>query len=218
MTGHGHGHGHAAGHETPKGPRWLSLSIAVVLGVAAIFAGVTAWHANVLSGHAVEYFTLSTQAVNDANASSQDADRGITSQRQLFIDYRTALDSGNDSRARAIRGMMNASTLQAIAWWEAQPEGDRPLSPFVSANPAWDAPGDVVSAQAALDNANDYLHLAEEYLARSHTLELFAALLTIAFLAGGLTGVFESIRAKMLLLSVSVIVLIACLTGTVVYW
>jgi hypothetical protein len=114
--------------------------------------------------------------------------------------------------------MMNASTLQAIAWWEAQPEGDRPLSPFVSANPAWDAPGDVVSAQAALDNANDYLHLAEEYLARSHTLELFAALLTIAFLAGGLTGVFESIRAKMLLLSVSVIVLIACLTGTVVYW
>ena len=102
MTG-GHGGGHAHAHAPTHGPRWLSLSIAVVLGVAAIFAGVTAWHANVLSGHAVEYFTLSTQAVNDANASSQDADRGITSQRQLFIDYRTALDSGDESRARAIR-------------------------------------------------------------------------------------------------------------------
>ena len=106
----------------------------------------------------------------------------------------------------------------AVVLLHQQPAGDRPLSPFVSANPSWDAPGDVVNAQAALDNANDYLHLAEEYLARSHTLELFAALLTIAFLAGGLTGVFESVRAKILLLSVSVVVLVGCLAGTVVYW
>lgn len=217
MTG-GHGGGHAHAQAPAHGPRWLSLSIAVVLGVAAIFAGVTAWHANVLSGHAVEYFTLSTQAVTDANASSQDADRDITSQRQLFIDYRAALNADDAVRARAIRGMMNESTRQAISWWENQPADDRPLSPFISANPAWDAPGDVVSAQAALDDANEYLQLAEEYLARSHTLELFAALLTVAFLAGGLTGVFESNRARTLLLGVSVVVLVACLVGTVAYW
>jgi hypothetical protein len=142
----------------------------------------------------------------------------MTGERQLFIDYRVALDAGDAERARQILGMTSASTRKAIAWWAEQPVADRPLSPFVSANPAWDAPGTVISAQAALDNANGYLHLAETYLARSHTLELFAALLTIAFLAGGLTGVFESTRSKLFLLTVSIIVLLGCGIGAVIYW
>lgn len=214
MTGHGHSHSHAEVH----GPLWLSLLIAVTLGTAAVFSGITAWHANVLSGHSVEYFTLSTQAVNDANSSDQEAARGITGQAQLFIDYQAALDAGDDRRASVILGMMSGSTRAAIDWWSAQPSDNRPLSPFVSANPAWDAPGDVIDAKEALDRSNEYLHLAEEYLSRSHTLEFFAALLTVAFLAGGLTGVFESVRAKLLLLTVSLVVLVSCVVGTVVYW
>lgn len=214
MTGHGHSHSHAEVH----GPLWLSLLIAVTLGTAAVFSGITAWHANVLSGHSVEYFTLSTQAVNDANSSDQEAARGITGQAQLFIDYQAALDAGDDRRASVILGMMSGSTRAAIDWWSAQPIDNRPLSPFVSANPAWDAPGDVIDAKEALDRSNEYLHLAEEYLSRSHTLEFFAALLTVAFLAGGLTGVFESVRAKLLLLTVSLVVLVSCVVGTVVYW
>jgi hypothetical protein len=216
MTGHGGGHSH--GHAEVHGPLWLSLLIAVTLGTAAVFSGITAWHANVLSGHSVEYFTLSTQAVNDANSSDQEAARSLTGQTQLFIDYQAALTADDTKRATIILAMMNGSTRTAIEWWNAQPEESRPLSPFVSANPAWDAPGDVIDAKEALDRSNEYLHLAEEYLSRSHTLEFFAALLTVAFLAGGLTGVFESIRAKLLLLSVSLVVLVACLTGTVVYW
>ena len=217
MTG-GHGGGHSHAHAERHGPLWLSLVIALVLGSAAVFAGVTAWHANVLGGHAIEYFTLSTQALNDANTGSQDAERAMSGERQLFIDYRVALDAGEEERAKQILGMTSASTRKAIAWWAEQPVADRPLSPFVSANPAWDAPGTVISAQAALDNANGYLHLAEEYLARSHTLELFAALLTIAFLAGGLTGVFESTRSKLFLLTVSIVVLLGCGMGAVIYW
>lgn len=214
MTGHGHSHSHAEVH----GPLWLSLLIAVTLGTAAVFSGITAWHANVLSGHSVEYFTLSTQAVNDANSSDQEAARGITGQSQLFIDYQAAMAAGDEQRATTILGMMSTSTRAAIEWWDAQPKADRPMSPFVSANPAWDAPGDVIDAKEALDRSNEYLHLAEEYLGRSHTLEFFAALLTVAFLAGGLTGVFESVRAKLLLLTVSLVVLVSCVAGTVVYW
>lgn len=221
MTGgHGHGHGHAAGHghETLHGPRWLGITTAIVLGVAAVFAGVTTWRAQVMQGHAVEHFTLSTQSANDANTLAQDAERAMVGERQLFIDYRSALDAGDGPRATQILAMMNANSRAAIAWWRAQPKADRPYSPFVSANPAWDAPGVVIDAKASLDQSNHYLKSAEAELARAHNLEFVAAFLTIGFLAGGLTGTFESTRMRISLLAVAIAVLIGCVVGAVLFW
>lgn len=217
MTG---GHGGGGGHHAPvtHGPRWLALSTALVLGVAGILAGVTAWKGTVYQGHAVEYFTLSTQAVNTASALAQDSERKITGERQLFIEYQTALASGNDAGAGALLAMMDQSTRAAIDWWSAQPEQSRPMSPFVSANPAWTAPEIVVDARVALEQANTYQQTAEKDLDRAHTLELFAAFLTIAFLAGGFTGILEAYRARVTLLSVAAAVVIGCAIGTVVYW
>ncbi len=220
MTGAHGGHGgHAGGPEHAlHGPRWLSITTAVVLGVAAILAGVTAWKSTVMEGHALENLTRSTQAVNDANALGQEAERNRTGERDLFIDYRVALDEGNDARAESILGMMSGTTRAAIDWWAAQPEDDRPSSPFVSANPEWAAPGTVVQAETALESANQLLVKAEHELEQAHNLEFVAALLTIAFLAGGLTGLFESTRARMGFLSVSVVTLLGCVVATVVFW
>lgn len=217
MTG-GHG-GHAGGSEHAlHGPRWLSITTAVVLGVAAILAGVTAWKSTVMEGHALENLTRSTQAVNDANALGQEAERNRTGERDLFIDYRVAIDEGDDERAESILGMMSSTTRAAIDWWAAQPEGDRPSSPFVSANPAWAAPGTVIQAETSLEAANDLLVKAEHELEQAHNLEFVAALLTIAFLAGGLTGLFESTRARIGFLSVSVVTLVGCVAATAVFW
>lgn len=216
MTG-GHGGG---GHHAPvtHGPRWLALSTALVLGVAGILAGVTAWKGTVYQGHAVEYFTLSTQAVNTASALNQDAERKATGERQLFIEYQSALAAGDDDVAAALIAMMDQSTRAAIEWWRAQPEDSRPMSPFVSANPDWSAPALIVDARVALEEANTYQKTAEKDLDRAHTLELFAAFLTIAFLAGGFTGILEAYRARVALLSVAAAVVIGCAIGTVVYW
>ena len=220
MTGAHGGHGgHAGGPEHAlHGPRWLSITTAVVLGVAAILAGVTAWKSTVMEGHALENLTRSTQAVNDANALGQEAERNRTGERDLFIDYRVALDEGNDGRAESILGMMSATTRAAIDWWAAQPEDDRPSSPFVSANPDWAAPGTVVQAETSLAAANELLVKAEHELDQAHNLEFVAALLTIAFLAGGLTGLFESTRARIGFLSISAATLVGCVVATVVFW
>lgn len=216
----GHGAGHAAGHEGEQlhGPRWLALSIAIVLGVAAVFAGVTTWRAQVMQGHSVEHFTLSTQAGSTANTLMQDAERSMSSERQLFIDYRAALDSGDRLRAVTILSMMSTNSRAAIAWWKAQPAIDRPYTPFVSANPDWNAPGVIIDAKASLDASAHYLELAEAELGRSHNLEFVAAFLTISFLAGGLAGTFESLRMRIGLLAVSAIVLIGCIGGAVAFW
>ncbi len=215
MTGaHAPSHGHSELH----GPRWLSISSVAILGIAAVLAGVTAWKSAVMEGHAVENLTLSTKATTDANALTQTAERSMTSERQLFIDFRSALDSDNKNRSVMIYGMMNPNTRAAIGWWREQPETSRPTSPFVSANPSWDAPGVIIDAKAALDRSDEYLQRAEFQLGRAHSLQFLAALLTIAFLASGLTPLFESLRSRISLISLSTAVVLACLIGTVVFW
>lgn len=215
MTG---GHGGGAHAPAMHGPRWLSITLAVVLGVAAVLAGITAWRSTLMEGHALKALTMSTQYVNDANTLDQEAERSMTGERDLFIEYRTALDAGDRARAQTILGMMATETRAAIAWWKAQPAADRPTSPFVSANPEWDAPGVVIDAQGALDASDTYLETAEHDLSKAHNLEFVAALLTVAFLAGGLSGLFESTRARMGFLGVAVFVLAGCVVGTVLFW
>ena len=217
MTG-GHGASHGHGLSEMHGTRWLSVTTVTILGVAAVLAGLTAWKSAVMQGHAVENLTLSTKATTDANALSQTAERSMTSERQLFIDFRSALDSDNKNRSVMIYGMMNPTTRAAIGWWREQSEESRPTSPFVSANPEWDAPGVIIEAKAALDRSNEYLHLAEFQLGRAHNLEFLAALLTIAFLASGLTPLFESMRSRISLIAVSTSVVIGCVVGTAVFW
>lgn len=223
-VGHVHQHHEHGGDHGPDGddrmhmPRGLNLLLALILGLSAIATGVIAWHANVLAGHATEEFTLSTQAVSDANSLSQDAERASTGERSLFIAYRAARQAGNTTEAETIWSMMSASTRRAVAWWEAQPASERPLSPFLSANPDWDAPGTVIAAEAALARADDMGQSAHDALSQSHQLEFFAALLAVAFLAGGLSGVFESHRAKAALIATSGTVLVLCVVGAAVSW
>ncbi len=216
----GHGGGHVGGHEATElhGPRWLGITTAIVLGIAAVFAGVATWRAQVMQGHSVEHFTLSTQAGSTANTLMQNAERSMSSERQLFIDYRTALENGDKQLATTVLSMMTTNSRAAIAWWKAQPAIDRPYTPFVSANPNWDAPGVVIDAKAALESSTENLELAETELGRSHNLEFVAAFLTISFLAGGLAGTFESLRMRIGLLAVSVIVLVGCIGGAVAFW
>lgn len=214
MTGGGHG-AHAP---TLHGPRWLSVTTAVVLGVAAVLAGVTAWKSAVMEGHAIEDLTRSTQAINDANTMAQQAERNMTGERALFIEYQTALADGADERAETVLAMMTANSRRAIDWWREQPAADRPRSPFVSANPAWGAPGAIIRAESSIDAAEELMTRAEDELGVAHNLEFVAALLTIAFLAGGLTGLFESNRARVGFLSVSVVTLVGCVAATAVYW
>ena len=214
-VGHTHGHGHEHHAHLPRG---LNLLLAIVLGVAALTAGVVAWRGQVLAGHAVEAFTLSTQAVNDANTLGSEAERSITGDRQLFVDYENAVQAGLPAQAAGILAMMSSPTRRAVDWWHAQPAATRPRTPFVSGNPEWVAPGTVVDAQAATDRADAEVAVARDNLSRSHQLEFFAALLTVAFLAGGLSGVFESHGARVALISVSGSVLVVCIIGAAFFW
>src|SRR6059058_6107245 len=136
MASHAH-HGHSDHSAHISGPEWLPVVLAVLLGVAATVAGLIAWRAAAHSGDAQGQFTLSTQAVNNANSLEESASQTVISERTLFIAYEDAVAGHDPVRIADARGLMDPPTLRTVDWWLAQSPETRPSSPFSAANPEW---------------------------------------------------------------------------------
>jgi hypothetical protein len=201
-----------------SGPAWLPVALAILLGTAAMVAGLIAWRAAAHSGDAQGAFTLSTQAVNNANSLQQSASEEVISERSLFVAYEDAVAQHDEVRTADARGLMDPPTLRTIDWWLAQSPDSRPSSPFSAANPEWTTPRRIIDARAALDESVATLATADQEIHRSHNLELLEAILAIAFLTGGLTATLKSQSAQSILLAVSVGVLIVASVGLAVLW
>jgi hypothetical protein len=217
MASHLH-HGHAGPDAHMSGPAWLPVTLAILLGSAALLAGLITWRAAVHSGHAQEEFTLSTQAVNNANSLQQGASQAVINERGLFVAYADAVAQHDHVLAATDQGLMDPATLRAVDWWAAQRPDIRPASPFSAANPQWTTPRRIIDARAAFDESVTVLASADKQISRSHNLELLEAILAIAFLTGGLTATLGSRSAQSILLAVSVAALGVAAVGLVVLW
>lgn len=214
-----HTHGNVTEHSlTLTGPEWLPMALALVLGLAAVVSGLTAWRVAVHSGHAETGFAMSTQAVARAGASSQEVNRTVASEQSLFISWDQAVESHDQSLVDSIWGMMDSGTQAAIRWWQGQSGANRPPDPFSSANPEWTTPRQVIEATAAVDDATEQLAEAQAQLNRAHDLELLGALLAIALLTGGLTATMRTSRSQVTLFGVSCAALTIATVGLVVQW
>jgi hypothetical protein len=167
---------------------------------------------------ALEAFTLSTQAVNNANSLEQSASQAVISERSLFIAYEDAIAQHDPVLVADARGLMDPSTLRTVDWWLAESPDSRPSSPFAAANPEWATPRRIIDARAALDESLATLSTADKKIHRSHNLELLEAILAIAFLTGGRTATLKSQSAQSILLGVSVAVLSLAAVGLAVLW
>ena len=105
-------HAHSDHHVHMSGPAWLPVVLAILLGTAAMVAGLIAWRAAVHSGDAQGEFALSTQAVNNANSLQQNASQAVISERSLFIAYEDAV-AQHDGPHRRCRGLMDPPTLRS---------------------------------------------------------------------------------------------------------
>ena len=217
MPSHSH-HGHAAHDTHGNGPVWLPVALALVLGTAALVAGITAWRAAGHSGDAQREFALSTQADNNANSLHQNASEVVINERSLFVAYEDALAQHDPQRVADARGLMDPATLRAVDWWEHQSPASRPASPFAAANPAWTTPRLIIDARHALDESSRTLSTADDQIHRSHELELLDAILAIALLTGGLAATFHSRSAQTILLAVSVVVVTIAGMGLALLW
>jgi hypothetical protein len=211
-------HGHSSHNSHVAGPAWLPVVLAILLGSAALVAGLIAWRAAGHSGEAQKEFALSTQADNNANSLQQNASQAVISERNLFIAYEDAIAQHDPTLTADARGLMDPPTLRAVDWWLHQSQESRPSSPFAAANPDWTTPRMVIDARTALDDSTATLTSADDQIHRSHQLELLEAVLAIAFLTGGLTATLQSESAQLILLGVSVVVLCFAAVGLIVLW
>ena len=136
-----------------SGPAWLPVVLAILLGTAAMVAGLIAWRAAGHSGQAQREFALSTQADNNANSLQQNVSQDVISERSLFIAYEDAVAQHDPVLAADARGLMDPPTLRAVDWWLGQSPASRPSSPFAAANPQWTTPRMIIDARAALDDS-----------------------------------------------------------------
>src|SRR4051812_9221530 len=87
-----HGHHEHSGHGVQiSGPAWLPIALAVLLGSAAMVAGLLAWRSAGHSGDAQAELAVSTQAASNANSLQQNASQAVISERTLFIAYEDAV-------------------------------------------------------------------------------------------------------------------------------
>src|SRR4051794_9294129 len=217
MGSHAH-HNHSDHGIHVPGPEWLPMVLAILLGTAAMVAGLITWRAAAHSGEAQGEFALSTQALNNANSLQQSASQAVVNERRLFIADEEAVAPHDATRIADARGLMDAPTLRTVDWWLGQSPASRPASPFSAANPEWETPRRIIDARAALDESGAMLTAADEETHASHNLELLEALLAIAFLTGGLTATLKSSSAQSTLLAVSITVLSLAAVGLVVLW
>jgi hypothetical protein len=104
-----HGHSHPSHDSHVSGPAWLPVALAILLGTAAMVAGLIAWRAAGHSGEAQKAFALSTQANNKANSLQQNTSQDVINERSLFIAYEDGVFHPRDCLALATRREMRVS-------------------------------------------------------------------------------------------------------------
>ena len=107
-------HGHSGHNAHVSGPAWLPVALAILLGSAAMVAGLIAWRAAGHSGDAQKELALSTQADNNANSLQQAASQAVVSERSLFVAYEDVYDQGIEDMLHRIPSL--AKIRDAIGW------------------------------------------------------------------------------------------------------
>jgi hypothetical protein len=187
--------------ELPQVPRSrrFELTLAVLLGLAAIAMAFTSYQADLKRGESLREF----QNANRLNSNSVDAYGQADAQRaldqQLFVNYSKAALEGNTEAVRYLRNELSPDLRQAIVRWENS--AGNANSPFDGESPAYEQPlyteGDDYAEQskAAFAVADDLRRDADAFtligvfLASALFLYGIAAVSRIPRIRRGLTAV-----------------------------
>ena len=172
--------------------RRFELTIAILLGVAAITAGYTAYRADLDRGDSLRQFQVAnkTSSLSIDAYSQGDVQRGID--EQIFVEYSKAVLAGDVESSAALR-ILSPDLRAAIRTWE-ETQG-RALSPFAGDPPAYFQPfyedGDELAAQATAE-----FNAADEIRSRADTFTLIGVLLASALFLYGIAAVSRAPKIR----------------------
>jgi len=173
--------------------RRFELVLAILLGLAAIAAGFSAYRADLDRGDSLRQFQVaSTKTAESVDAYGRgDVQRSID--EQLFVDYSKAVLAGNAEAARYIRDELSPDLSQAIRLWENS--GSSADSPFAGSSPAYVQPfyeeGDLLAEEATVE-----FEAADDLRRSADRFTLIGVLLASALFLYGIAAVSRARKVK----------------------
>ena len=128
--------GSALQREPAKWQERLEVSVAIMLGVAATLTAFASYQASLADGDALKKFNEGVILSNDSNRKYIETNQIFTADQELFLEYATLIQAGNEESADYVRDkLMRTELEESIDEWaqlvEAAPsEDEAPLSPF----------------------------------------------------------------------------------------
>jgi len=120
-------------NHTPSGR--LVLIAAVVLGIAALLTAWSSYRSNMISGGVAANYASQQELQSKANDYFAISDRFAQADQTIFLEYVSASAHRDQQVLDTLHATMDPRLAKAIDWWIAQPDAQRPSSPFVNENP-----------------------------------------------------------------------------------
>lgn len=173
--------------------RRFELTLAILLGLAAITAGYTAYRADIDRGDALRQFQVASKTSAQSVDAYSQGDVQRSTDEQIFVEYMKAINAGDAEVAAALRNGLSPDLRRGIIAWE-QSTGNE-FSPFVGANPAYFQPfyaeGDELAAQA-----DEEFAAADDLRSRADTFTLIGVLLASALFIYGIAAVSRATKVR----------------------
>jgi len=173
--------------------RRFELTLAILLGLAAVAAGFTAYQADLDRGDALRQFQLASKLSSQSvDALSQgDVQRSID--EQIFVEYSKAVLANDLEVAKGLRDDLSLDLSEAIVTWENS-SGNAP-SPFAGESPAYVQPFYAEGEDLAAE-ANAEFKAADELRRSADTFTLIGVLLASALFIYGIAAVSRAPKVR----------------------
>lgn len=184
----------------------LQLVAAIILGLAATLTALSAYKAALLDGEALTGYTESTKTLNDANAFNAQGNSVEILDKQLFVQYATASQSGNQELADYLTTLMRPELQKAVEWWQTSEDA---TTPFDEAD---DNPYEIKDYEDRADlekEADAQFAAGSAADEQGDKFELATVLLALTLFFAGIGTLFKKRAVSVALIGVSAVVLAA---------
>jgi hypothetical protein len=174
--------------------RRFELTLAILLGLAAIATGYSAYQADLDRGDSLRQFQVANRLTAESIDFKGQADVQRSIDQQLFVEYLKATQAGNFELAQYLGAGLSPDLRNALDEWSAGP--DTGISPFAGNDPVYVQPlydqGDQLAQDAEVEFAK-----ADDLRRSADGFTLIGVLLASALFLYGIAAVSRARKVRL---------------------
>lgn len=190
------------GRVSGRTEEWLELTVALLLGLAAMTTAWAAFQASQYDGQMLTAFTDANLSLSDANAFYSAGDQVYLNDQLLFLEYERALRADDEEYALYVRdNLMRDEFIAALDWWELDENIDTYYSPFVEENPNYSVEEYAAAGDLEAETDASYVE-GQEANEVGDKFNLITVLLAASLFVLGIAGSFKVTMMRLITIAV----------------